>query len=227
MPELIKCRGDENKYKLKELYYLTPLTHLKLLNNQERTCCCGDTINGKNNDSEYYIFSCKSKNKTNPEEFNFDAGMTCANKLIEIFNLNTLPLYNPLSTENDENNYNNSIENNKNFKNSTHKVVWDPLNKELYRAVNILILAWNIKDIKKYKIIEDILSFISNHPNIKTKDWTIKAINNLIGKDKKERTTSQMLKDLSVNAKNIKFPELTKKINEIITTEDNLKNNFI
>jgi len=227
MSKLIKCRGDENKNKLKELYYITPLTHLKLLNNQKRTCCCGDVINGKNNNSEYYIFLCESKNKINPEEFSFNAGITCANKLIEIFNLNTLPVDDPLSIENNKDNQDYSVENNKNSKNSTREAIWDPLNRELYRAINILIHAWNIEDIEKYKTLKEILSYISRFPNRRTKDWSVKAVNEHIEKDKKKRTISQMIKDLSNNVKDIKFPELTKKMNEIIKTENNLKNNFI
>ncbi|MHB1755655.1 MAG: hypothetical protein ACYCT6_09465 [bacterium] len=148
--------------------------------------------------------------------------MTCSNKLIEIYDLNILPVFNPFADE--SNNDSGGI----GPGTATNRTIWDPLNKELYKAINILILAWDIKNIEKYKTITRILSFLTKNPDKKTQDWTIEKINEMIGKDKKGRTIKQMIKSLGANnIKDIEFTEINKKINEIMQTKKYLKNNFI
>lgn len=226
-PPIVRCRGDKKKEELKNIYTIKPLTHIKLLNGQERTCCCGDKINKDNTDSECYIFSCKSKNDVSLSEFTFFVGMQCANNIINISGLKTLPLFDPLINDDcgydDGNNKNNSRQ----INSSSGKTTWEPLNKELYKAINILILAWNLDErkIAKYKIINQILTYLYINPGKRTQDWAIEKINEMIGKDKKGRTTiSKMLDSLEPGkTKEIEFKELKK----FMDNKKNLKNNFI
>ena len=213
------CRGDKNKENLTKLHWIKPLTHLKLNKGQVEECCCGDKINDNDSNSECYIFSCASKTGNQPIPSTFFAGMGCSAKILEMTGAHKLPVFNPFEEEN-QNEYDIDASNGGSSQNIA-KVKWDPLNKELYKAINILILSWSIHDFTKYSTIVKILSFLENKKEIKTNKWAVEAINKMIAKDKKKRKIKDMLKDLGYKTKNIKFPE----ISNLLKTE-NIENNF-
>ncbi|RZV39926.1 MAG: hypothetical protein EVJ48_03110 [Candidatus Acidulodesulfobacterium acidiphilum] len=213
------CRGDKNKENLTKLYLIKPLTHLKLNKGQVEKCCCGDKINDNDSNSECYIFSCTSKTGNQPIPSTFFAGMGCSAKILEMTYAHKLPVFNPFEEES-ESEYEIDTSNGGSSQNIA-KVKWDPLNKELYKAINILILSWNIRDLSKYSTIVKILSFLESKKEIRTYKWAVEAINTMIAKDKKKRKIKDMLKDLGYKTKNIKFPE----IGDLLKAE-NIGNNF-
>ncbi len=202
------CRGDVNKENLIKLYWIKPLTHLKLNKGQIEKCCCGDKINDKDSDSECYIFSCTSKTSNAPVPSIFFAGMGCSAKILEMTGAHKLPVFNPFEEDN-EDEYEIHTANKGDHSNDNQKTKWDPLNKELYKAINILILSWNIRDFNKYDTIVKILSFLESKKEIRTKNWAVEAINKMAAKDMKKRRIKDMLKDLGYKTKDIKFHEIS------------------
>lgn len=228
------CRGDDNKKLFTQRYFLTPIIHIELQKGNEKKCCCNDALKNR---SECYIFY--AVNKVNQKEiFSFYAGASdeksCAIKLLELIGHEPFPKFNPLIDDIPIIPPTGTFANKKNLNQavtphsiSNRKPDWDPLNKELYKAICMLIMSW---DINPYGILMNILSFLIKHPETRTQEWSVKKVNDIIGKDKRKRKINQMISDLAANGqttKHIYFPEIIEVIKKLKENDPLIINNFI
>ncbi len=175
------CRGNQKKQEIVNLYNIIPISYVKLLNGQNKKCCCNDILT-----SSYYTFSATHKQKK--EEYSFFAGEGCARKFLELLNLKPLPLFSPLITE-VNNNYSRNINEVKTERIETQNI--HPVNKELLEAISLLSIVWDSPLMSMNKIVSYTRSNYSV-PNTSGVVW----FNDKVGKDIKRRTLSQMLDDL-------------------------------
>lgn len=196
--EKINCRGDRTKQEIVEKYDLTPISYVKLLNGQNKKCCCNDRLT-----DSYYTFSAIEKNTK--KEYSFFAGISCARKFLTLLNISPLLLFNPLII--DVENYYITRKENKESKRKTI-LNFHPINKELLEAICLLSIVWDSPLLSMNKIV----SYTRNRysiPNIKGVYW----FNEKIGNDSKGRTLTQMCDDLRINnptLKHFKFENLKK-----------------
>ena len=148
------CYGKENKLRIVKNYYLTPLHHIKLLNNQEKKGCCGKLTD------QYYIF--QAKNKVSNESERFIVGKNCAEQLLELINHKKLELFNPLKHTPTENN--NSLKNNSTNNINHDRVKLNAFNQQLITAMTLLCACWNTYPKGGW---EKILKYTYDKPNIK------------------------------------------------------------
>ncbi|PHG45977.1 hypothetical protein [Bacillus wiedmannii] len=130
---MFNCRGPENRVRLLEKYNVKPISHTKLLKGQVKRSCAKEMLT-----DEYYIFTYHAKNNIN-ESGTFVCGTHVARHFLELLHLEPLPLFNPLKG----NNENVDLNDNLNGNSGGGNIVWDPLAKELYNAINLLIVCWD------------------------------------------------------------------------------------
>jgi len=192
------CRGEKKKIEIVNEYNLTPIAHLSVLAGQEKQGCCGKVT------KRYYVFKAKHK-KTNIEEI-FYVGYSCAEQFLELINHDKLPLFNHLQSPGSKD-PSHSVTGNK-----KEKVT--PLNRELYNAIHILCAAWDKPP--KYSLLRS-LEFIRNCPHISTKKFAVIKFNEILSKDAKKRSLTQILSDLKIlnpNLRNFSFPYMDKVLME-------------
>lgn len=163
----LRCRGDDKKKQVSLQYHIFPLAHIKLLSNQKRKCCCGDALT-----DSYYLFEYTPKTN-NAKSDRFYAGLGCANKFLRLIKASPLLLFDPLTLFD----LGSGNKNHSTTKQPSAIDMMDPLNKELYNAIHLVCIAW---DNDPYGLFKDILSFIRQCPNKRTKDWTVTAFNKAI-----------------------------------------------
>lgn len=224
------CRGEEKKQKLVAKYDLTPLMHIDLSAYDKQTCCCGDKLE---NESDCYIFRAVDKtNKSNIFTFYAGAGSdkSCATKLLELTGNQPLPKIN-LFADNISNTTNPIGRNSKQSlqdDETTFRQTWDPLNLELYKAIYILLKAWNTH-LKEDSTLANILSFITSKPNRRTQEWTVLKVNKIIGTDRAGRNIHQMISSVEHGNKKVKkinFPEIIKVIENERKKDPTITNYF-
>ena len=199
------CRGKENRISLIEKYEITPVSHLILLNGQTKRSAAEDKIT-----REYYCFIYRKKNSE--EKFDtFIVGNYVAKHFLELLNLEPLPLFNILKdNQNIQNKSTGNIT-------SVKKNNWNPLAKELYNIINIILLAWDTSGGILGEILMNVQKYYYKEPFLSN----IKSVNTIIGND--NRTIFQMLEFIkkSNDIKEFKFPLIDK-----ILLENKIKNNI-
>ncbi len=179
------CRGAVTRELIVNEYVVTPIIHAKLLNGQTKRSDASALIMDR-----YYIFECVHRT-TKAKEI-IQCGMGAARHLLELTNQKPLHLFNMLKDEGLTGNGKATSEKQKQ---------WNPVAKQLYHAIMILIVDWDAKpntplfDIKKkaekYYYCEPFLD-------------RIKQVNNIIAKDSKNRTITQILDDLRSSGNHVK-----------------------
>ena len=207
--EHLKCRGEDRRKEIVEEYYIEIITHTCLLNGRTKESDAGDIIT-----NEYYEFLCTSKVNSNQKII--VCGKHAAKSLIELAQLTPIKIFNPLVNVN-ENINGGSGYNGVNEK----KEKWNAISLELYNAINILGLYWDItltgilfdikKDLERYKTKEPFFSRIIK-------------VNKCIAKDKNNLTISQMLDKLREEDENMREYDF-EKINELLDKK-NIKSYF-
>ena len=79
------CRGKEKRIQLVKIYEIKPISHMILLNGQEKRSAAEDKIT-----KEYYCFSYKKKN-SNEKTDTFIVGIYVAKHFLELLNYEPLP----------------------------------------------------------------------------------------------------------------------------------------
>ncbi|MCM3707904.1 hypothetical protein M3205_19745 [Cytobacillus firmus] len=177
----MKCRGNSNRQKIINDYDLRAVAHVKLLIGQTKKSCTGDLLT-----DSYYCFT--YKNKMNQTQGSFFCGTYAANHFLTLMGKQPLPLFNPLSSTAGSTGQKSGTSNNKSN--------WDPAAKELYNAINLLIIAWNT-NIKSF--LADIRDNLERYPSQKPFISKIKSVNTIISKDSKKRTLQMMISELREN----------------------------
>lgn len=207
--EHLKCRGEDRRKEIVKEYNIEIITHTYLLNGRTKESDAGDIIT-----NEYYEFLCTSK--LNSKQKIIVCGKHVGKSLIELAELKPIKIFNPLVNINENMNGGNG-HNGGNGNNEK----WNETSLELYNAINILGLYWNItltgvlfkikKDLEKYKVNEPFFNYIIK-------------VNKCIAKDKKKLTIAQMLEKLREEDRNIRGYRF-EKINKILD-ENNIKSYF-
>lgn len=198
----MNCRTRKKKEVFCKQYYIQPVNYIKLLNGQNKEGCCGPL------DDKYYTFSYKPKGDYETQAKYFFVGTHCANEFLDIIRQNPLPLFNPLTHEQ---NSNTSSGNSSGLGNKTQRV--HPFNQELLTAINMLCITW---DIIPESGLESIISFTrkrSDQPNYKGLEW----FNKMVAKDSQERSLRKMIDELRMTneLKQMDFKLLNQYLNDI------------
>ncbi|WML37983.1 hypothetical protein RCG19_12065 [Neobacillus sp. OS1-2] len=177
----MKCRGNVNRERIISEYELRAVAHVKLLIGQTKKSCTGDILT-----DSYYCFTYKNKNVQT--KGSFFCGTHAANHFLTLLGKQPLPLFNPLRS---------SIgSSGQQSVSTTHKSKWDPAAKELYNAINLLIIVWNTNI---NSILADIRDNLEKYPSRTPFISKIKALNTIISKDFKGRTLQVMISELRKN----------------------------
>ena len=175
----MKCRTDKVRIEIVAQYELLPIAHLKLLAGQSKISCTGETLS-----DTYYCFSYKSRQGS--DIGTFFCGSHAANHFLKLIKSKPLPLFNPLT----------STGGTTGGGDSNPGKTWDRAAKQLYNAINLLLVKWDsppgivIKSIK-----EDIEKTFDKTPALAL----IKSVNTMISRDKSGLTLQQMITQLKSN----------------------------
>lgn len=207
--EHLKCRGEDRRKEIVNEYNIEIITYTWLLNGRTKESDAGDIII-----NEYYEFLCTSK--LSSEQKIIVCGKHVGKSLIKLAELKPIKIFNPLVNINGNGNGEGRRD-----RGNEKKEKWNEISLELYNAINILGLYWDItltgvlfdikKDLEKYK---DKVPFISR----------IIKVNKCISKDKNNLTISQMLDKLREEDENIREYRF-EKINKILA-EKNIESYF-
>jgi len=177
---MFNCRGEKCREEKVKEYEIIPLSHSKLLIGQQKKSCTGDILT-----DSYYLF--EYKKKIDPSDTGgFYCGSHAAKHFLQLINHPGLPLFNPLSQLGVTNAQTVSSY-------SSVKKKWDPKAKELYDAINLLIICW---DTPIYGALAKIKAGLEKFPDKEPFDKKILFVNNVIKKDARKRVLTQMLNDL-------------------------------
>ena len=178
--ENFNCRGKERRRLLVREYKIEPVAHLKLINGQKKRSAAEDTIT-----DQYYIFSYSSL-KTG-EKGTFICGTHVAKDFLFLLGKKPLPLFNPLHE--DISQFNSKPHSPQSLSSSIQHEKWDPLAKECYNAIHLIIMAWNLSpDGAIWDILKDILKYYDREPFF----FKIKSINTIVSNDFNHRTLTEI-----------------------------------
>ena len=174
---LIYCRTPQRREEIVKEYVVTPIAHLKLINNRTVESCAGGTITDR-----YYVFHCTSRR--NAEDFGeIYCGHVAARHLCNLINEDPPRLFNPLlNDENDDETSNNPVSEGSTSSNSGRENIksprqWNPAMKELNNAVNILLLYWPQMN---NSVLEKIAEKIRPYPHKSPFPALVKSVNTML-----------------------------------------------
>jgi hypothetical protein len=175
------CRGERKKELVKQ-YEITPILRTKLLKGQSKDGCCGELTD------VYYVF--KYKEKGGSVEGSFYVGDDCGKQFLDLIGEKELPfLFNPLKeiSSSGTGTYGSS-ETPADGKNQM-----DELNKELIRAIGLLIAAWN-KPLSGFAL--SIFEFTKKRANIPNYKGVEEFNNRILSKDYHKRSLMSIYESL-------------------------------
>lgn len=196
------CHGNKCREQLVNDYRLTPRANTKLLNGQTKISCTGQKLT-----DSYYTF--EYQHKQNEEDAGaFFCGYKSAQHFLKLLEQEHLPIFNPLHAVNEgpktatpkkEADQLEPAEATQEDKES--KVVWNDTALQLYNAINLLIICWN-KPI--HGKLGEHKSALEKYRQYEPYLYRIAYVNNVVGKDAKKRSLTQMLKDLRIQNPTLK-----------------------
>lgn len=219
--ETLNCREEYRREDIVKNYNLELIAFTKLLKGQEKISCAGPKCTDK-----YYTFQYKHKTDEN-NNGSFFCGINTAESFMRLANIEPIELFNPLSGESTNNSdeketlSENSTESENSSSNDGYKRKWNPIAKQLHNAINLLIVCWDIPiygPLARYNA--DVLKYYYNEPFV----WKIKFVNNVIAKDIKNRTLTQMVEDLRADNPTLKHYDFNLLEKEL--SAKNIKSNF-
>jgi hypothetical protein len=183
-----------------EIYDIKPIAHIKLLDNQRKVSCTGDELIDR-----YYCFAYKYKCEL---EFNnsFICGSHASKHFLNLLNHEPLNEFNPLKVDG----------NGRCGTNGTGAMnsKWDSFSKELYNAINILLVYW---DKPPSGPILDIKLKLEKYYYKKPFDSTIKSVNTIVKKGASGHTLNEVVQKLkeSNDIKEYSFKNIENRLNEL------------
>jgi hypothetical protein len=186
---MLPCRSSAVREKLVKEYNIKPIAHVRLLNGQERRSCTNDMLT-----DSYYCFTYRAKESDVTDTLL--CGTHAANHFLELIHHPKLKIFDPSASEATVTGTNGGINGN-----TGGNVSWHPTRKQLFNAINLIIICWRqVPGGVLQKIKEEIEGSRSQEPLPRQ----IKAINTIISRDHKGRTLQQMLEELRNNNNNIR-----------------------
>ena len=178
MERFIKCRNERTRIELVSKYSLEPVAHVQLLNGQKKISCTGDLLT-----DSYYVFSYKKGN----EGGTFFCGRHAANHFLNLLGVKSPPLFNPLAGNGEKENSRTSVAS------GTSPKKWNPISKQLYEAINILLITW---DVVPYGPLLDIKKGLEKYYYGEPYLSKIEKVNWIISHDPKGRSIQEMISEL-------------------------------
>lgn len=194
----MKCRTPETRVKIVEDYSIKPIGKFKVLG-KSVTSCTNDPIT-----DYYYQFQYIHKNNKKHEGI-MTCGNHAANHFMELIGIENIPTFDPLINDRAT-----IIEGHEGTTSLSNNVKWDPVAKELYHAINIILLSWKTDS---SGAMQEILIKIANDPSKRPLNANVKAVNTVISRDTKKKSLPDMVADLKVRHSSFKsysFHELHK-----------------
>lgn len=191
MVKVFFCRTEKKREDLIQLYDISPVSHVKLLNGQVKRSCTGGQVT-----DSYYCFSYKLKGT---DKYNtFLCGKYAAESFLDLLKHPKIPMFNPLSSAtftSGQISFGTGI----GSKSSQHNQ-WHPAAEQLHTAINLLIVCW---DTVPGKALLEIKEKVERYKYKEPFPSQIKGINTIISRDSKKRTLQQMIAELRGNGNNI------------------------
>lgn len=202
----MECRGHQKRIEIINKYYVTPIEHNIIVNGGYVE---GDA--GKNLNNEYYKFLIKNKNNPNDTD-KIICGSHVAHDFAKLLNIKLPSVFNIFVNGNEDND-----DNDKNDINNNNTIKWNAINKQLYNAIRIIMLKYDIAPNSiLYKIYNDL---IDNKDTININN--IKGCNTILSRLNKKhpKTLTEILKEFATanpekEIKQFQFDKLTNKLIE-------------
>ena len=197
----MNCRGEERRVRIVNEYSVKPIAYLRLLKGQQKRSDAEANLTDK-----YYIFECVHKLDPNIKD-TIICGNGAGEHFLQLINIKSPPLFDPLKSHGmgskgkGGNTEGSQIEK------------WNEVAKQLYFAIQWVIICWNI--IPKGPIIDikdKIEKFRENEPYLSE----IKSVNTMISKDYRKRSLTEMIGEFRKenDLKDYDFKLLSQKLEE-------------
>lgn len=167
----MNCRGVNTRIKIVEQYDIKLIAHTRLLNGQIKRSDAEAELT-----DQYYVFQCIAKNDDKIVK-SILCGTGAAKHFLELVGEPDMPLFDPIKTIGGSRNKCNG--------NGTAKKQWNVESKQLYNAIQWLIICW---DIVPHGAIIDIKEKLEKYYYKEPFISQIKAINTIISRGKKTLT---------------------------------------
>lgn len=138
----MNCHGHDTRVRIVENYNIKCTAHIRLLNGQIRSDAERDITD------TYYIFECVNKNDNNDVD-RIVCGTGAARDLLQLANITAPPIFNMLHE------VDGGGEGGAGGGNQHQVEEWDAAAKQLYNAIMILIIAWNLRPGPIYNYLEE------------------------------------------------------------------------
>jgi hypothetical protein len=127
----MKCRGKSTRRNIVQDYELEPIAHLQLLAGQTKRSCTGDLLT-----DGYYCFSYAVRDGS--ESGSFFCGEHAARHFLGMLGKEALPRFNPLRATGGAH-----VGSAGGASTQGQRGPWYPVAKQLYDAVNLLVVCWD------------------------------------------------------------------------------------
>lgn len=217
----MNCRGHETRKQIVHDYNVECIAHIMLLNNQTIHSDAEREI-----ENDYFVFICT--HKTTEVKEKIVCGSGAAYDFLKLTNKKAPALFNMLTHanesllnvgENNESHQHHSFKDNAPSLEKDVPLLWNDAAKQLYNAIMVLIVAWNLKPGKIYDYLVEAQKYHYCKPFFSR----VERINQILYRNK--TTISKVLASLAKDNPNLReyqFDELTK-----ILSENNVKSFFI
>ena len=138
----MNCHGLDTRVRIVEYYIIKCTAHIRFLKGQIRSDAERDITD------TYYIFECVIKNDNNDVD-RIVCGTGAARDLLQLANITAPPIFNMLHE------VDGGGEGGAGGGNQHQVEEWDAAAKQLYNAIMILIIAWNLRPGPIYNYLEE------------------------------------------------------------------------
>lgn len=147
----MNCRGHARRVAIVNEYEIICEAHIRLLNGQTIRSDAEREI-----EHDYYVFICNHKEHGNKEKI--ICGGTAARDLLSLTNQVAPPIFNMLHEFQEQHGGHGGGQQ------GSTKMQWNPAAKQLYDAIMILIIAWNLKPGPIYDYLDEAMKYHNCEP---------------------------------------------------------------
>lgn len=210
--------SPHRRIELVKQYNVTPVSHLKLLEDEEEVTSIGRKVT-----DQYYSF--RYNHKFNKEEGGFICGITAAKDFLKLTGHTPLKPFSILKYSKSNMSVGRSSIND-----YGKPQKWNKVAEQLANAIDIFIILKNIKEVNG--VLLDRKLELNKYFYSEPKPWKIKSVNTIISRDSfnnTQRTLQEMLNDKRQDGYNIRkfdFTSLNEILNKTYIGENTLKSFF-
>ena len=188
----MKCRGSETRKKITETYDVKCEAHIRLLNGQKIRSDAESEIT-----RDYYVFICREKH-TEKIIDKIVCGKVAANDFFHHTGQEPPKLFNMLHEDTRDTDYLSIDTDPRDPHCGKQKKEPNPAAVQLYNAIMILIVAWNLKPGPIYSYLEEAKKYIHYPPFL----YRVERINRIL--ERNNTSMPEILKNLKANNSNLK-----------------------